>query len=264
LNKSTEDNILIGLDLENEGKIDDAIDYYENLIKTETYVNFALTNLASIRNKYSKPGINDYFEKIISGHDKHYGKVKKLMGDIFLQNDQFDNAIMAYNDVITNSPKDYDGINARFEKLFGYLHIKNNISMAAKILLELKGMNLTDSEQLLRFQIADNFIHGAGSGSNVDIKLQDNLTPTEFSLSQNFPNPFNPVTMIRYQILKPGMVTLKVYDILGREVATLVNGNKIEGTYDISFDASKLTSGIYIYQLIANNYISSKKMILLK
>jgi Secretion system C-terminal sorting domain len=88
--------------------------------------------------------------------------------------------------------------------------------------------------------------------------------PEKYSLEQNYPNPFNPSTTIKYQIPKPGIVTLKVYDILGKEVATLVSENKIEGTYDITFDASRFTSGVYIYQLRANDYVSSKKMILLK
>src|ERR1035437_1985244 len=88
--------------------------------------------------------------------------------------------------------------------------------------------------------------------------------PKHFSLSQNYPNPFNPITIINYQIPKPGLVTLKVYDILGREVTTLVNENKIAGTYDFTFNASRFTSGVYIYQLRVNDFVSSKKMILLK
>ena len=88
--------------------------------------------------------------------------------------------------------------------------------------------------------------------------------PKHFSLSQNYPNPFNPITIINYQIPKPGLVTLKVYDILGKEVTTLVNENKIAGTYDFTFNASRFTSGVYIYQLRVNDFVSGKKMILLK
>jgi hypothetical protein len=83
-------------------------------------------------------------------------------------------------------------------------------------------------------------------------------------LYQNYPNPFNPETTIKYQIPTPGLVTLKVYDILGREVSTLVNENKIEGSYDFTFNATRFPSGVYIYQLRVNDYVSSKKMILLK
>jgi tetratricopeptide (TPR) repeat protein len=264
MNKSTADDVLVGLDLENEGKIDDAIDFYKNLINNDNYVYFALTNLVAIKNKYSRPEINDYFVNILNSHNKHYGKVKKLMGDICLQNNQFDDAVKAYTEVITNSSTDYDAINARFELLFGYLHIKNNTTLASKLLSELKGMNLTDAEHLIRLQIAYNFINGKGTGMKKNVIPQNNIMPTTYLLYQNYPNPFNPTTTIKYQIPKPGMVSLKVYDILGREMATLVNGNKVEGTYDISFDASRLTNGIYIYQLKVNDYVSNKKMILLK
>lgn len=88
--------------------------------------------------------------------------------------------------------------------------------------------------------------------------------PLTYSLEQNYPNPFNPTTTIRYQIPKEGMVTLKVYDILGAEVATLVNEEKTAGKYEVSFNASSLASGVYIYKLLADEFISVKKMVLLK
>ncbi len=91
-----------------------------------------------------------------------------------------------------------------------------------------------------------------------------NEVPTTYELSQNFPNPFNPVTTINYQLPQNGSVTLKIYDILGKEVATLVNEQKNQGRYSVNFDASKLASGVYIYRLQVNDYVSSKKMLLLK
>ncbi|MEW6701374.1 MAG: T9SS type A sorting domain-containing protein, partial [Bacteroidota bacterium] len=97
-----------------------------------------------------------------------------------------------------------------------------------------------------------------------------NELPTEYSIS-NYPNPFNPSTTINYQLPQDGMVTIKVYDMLGCEVATLVNENKPAGYYKVNFDASKLTSGVYIYTIRAtaqagqaNNYVQSKKMLLMK
>ena len=96
------------------------------------------------------------------------------------------------------------------------------------------------------------------------LKNEPGLIPIVWKLEQNFPNPFNPSTTINYQISKPGLVTLKIYDILGREIATLINENKIAGFYEFNYNASKLASGIYIYQLKSDNFVSSKKMILLK
>ena len=86
----------------------------------------------------------------------------------------------------------------------------------------------------------------------------------KYALSQNYPNPFNPVTRIEYKIPKAGNVELKVYDILGREVAQLVNGYKNAGTYTVNFDAHRFASGVYIYRLISSSFVSVKKMMLLK
>ena len=89
-------------------------------------------------------------------------------------------------------------------------------------------------------------------------------TPTGFELEQNYPNPFNPSTTIRYSLPLAGNVTLKVYNALGQEIATLVNGHQKAQNYEVTFDASNLASGIYIYSLQTENFNQSKKMVLLK
>ena len=91
-----------------------------------------------------------------------------------------------------------------------------------------------------------------------------NEIPDNYLLSQNYPNPFNPVTKISYAIPKSGFVTLKVYDILGKELVTLVNGNKNAGSYIVDFDASALTSGVYFYKLEVNGFVDTKKMMVIK
>lgn len=93
---------------------------------------------------------------------------------------------------------------------------------------------------------------------------KDSAMLSSFVMYQNYPNPFNPTTTIRYQIPQDGHISLKVYDMLGREVAHLVNEVKRAGEYTVSFDGSKLSSGVYIYKLIGNNVNLSKKMILMK
>lgn len=89
-------------------------------------------------------------------------------------------------------------------------------------------------------------------------------SPIGFELAQNYPNPFNPSTTINFSIPHKGNVTLKVFDILGNEVATLINEEKPAGEYEVEFDGSILTSGIYFYQMKAGNFIQTKKMIYLK
>jgi hypothetical protein len=119
------------------------------------------------------------------------------------------------------------------------------------------------STELVTVWIDDVSISESKIGTTA-VKENNNIIPSKFYLLQNYPNPFNPSTTIKYQMPKPGLVTLKVYDILGKEIINLVNENKIAGFYEVNFDASKLPSGIYIYQLKVNDFVSNKKMILLK
>ncbi|MHB9010653.1 MAG: T9SS type A sorting domain-containing protein [Ignavibacteriaceae bacterium] len=88
--------------------------------------------------------------------------------------------------------------------------------------------------------------------------------PDGFSLSQNYPNPFNPTTSINYSIPKASFVSIKVYDVLGNEVALLVNEEKPAGNYGVTFDAGKLSSGVYFYKMQAGNFVETKKLIVMK
>ncbi|MCH8034597.1 MAG: T9SS type A sorting domain-containing protein [Bacteroidetes bacterium] len=96
------------------------------------------------------------------------------------------------------------------------------------------------------------------------VSVETEIAPTEFMLFQNYPNPFNPTTTVRYGIPELSFVTLKIYDVLGSEIANLVNEEKPIGSYEVEFDATALTSGIYFYKLQARNYIETKKMLLMK
>ncbi len=98
----------------------------------------------------------------------------------------------------------------------------------------------------------------------VDVNDENEQYPKKFYLEQNYPNPFNPTTTISYSIPKRGLVQLKVYDILGKEVATLVNEEKPAGNYSVKFSGSDLPSGVYFYTLRVNNFVQSRKMILLR
>jgi hypothetical protein len=83
-------------------------------------------------------------------------------------------------------------------------------------------------------------------------------------LSQNYPNPFNPSTNIQFSIVRRQLTIVKVFDVLGREVATLVNEVKEPGTYTVQFNASSLASGVYFYRLQAGDFVQTKKLVLLK
>ncbi|MGB5895882.1 MAG: T9SS type A sorting domain-containing protein, partial [Ignavibacteriaceae bacterium] len=94
--------------------------------------------------------------------------------------------------------------------------------------------------------------------------IEVEFVPTEFTLYQNYPNPFNPATKIKYSIPKESEVTVKVFDILGAEVITLLNEEKEAGVYEVDFNAQRLASGVYFYRLQAGSFIEAKKMVLMK
>ena len=90
------------------------------------------------------------------------------------------------------------------------------------------------------------------------------LIPTHFVLNPNFPNPFNPSTIITFSIPKQSHVTLRVYDVLGREVASLLDETRPVGSYAVQFDASRLPSGVYFYRWQAGEFVETKKMVLMR
>ena len=128
--------------------------------------------------------------------------------------------------------------------------------------------NLTNSElTILIDEGNDGTIDDTIFVKNQATNVQDEgslLSPNSYNLTQNYPNPFNPTTTINYSIPQSGNVLLKVYDILGNEVATLVNEEKNAGVFSVTFDATGLSSGIYFYRMQAGNFIQTRKMLILK
>ncbi|HMQ70565.1 MAG TPA: T9SS type A sorting domain-containing protein, partial [Ignavibacteria bacterium] len=102
------------------------------------------------------------------------------------------------------------------------------------------------------------------NGGTIDIQNINSTVPSEFVLKQNYPNPFNPNTIISYEIARNGFVSLKVFDILGKEVKTFVNENQNAGNYNVEFNGLNLPSGIYFYKLTVNDFSETKRMVLLK
>lgn len=100
--------------------------------------------------------------------------------------------------------------------------------------------------------------------TSIDVEEYSPITPTQFSLEQNYPNPFNPATIIKFSVPQKSFVSLKIFDVLGKEVQTLVEEEKSEGTYEVTFDAANLPSGVYFYTMQTDNFLSTKKLIVLK
>ncbi len=156
----------------------------------------------------------------------------------------------------------------------GQLEIESSSVSYTDFNLETNLNNIQPDSVTLQFQIISNSVTDPGIGSfalidnltfnqTSDVTLIDQL-PQEYSLEQNYPNPFNPATTIQYSIPQRSNVILKVYDVLGNEVATLVNEEKDNGVYSVSFNAAKFSLGVYFYQLQSGRFSLTKKMSLVK
>jgi len=160
--------------------------------------------------------------------------------NIIQQNPNSEEAVYAEIDIITNA-LNLDTTNSQLGKMGnGKYLVKGTSDYLSKLndILQSKfGINSEEKEQII---------------------------PKEYSLYQNYPNPFNPVTTIKYDLPKDGLVSLEIFDILGRKITTLVEEYRTAGSYEQVFNASSLASGVYVYKLQAGDFISSKKMILLK
>ncbi len=127
-----------------------------------------------------------------------------------------------------------------------------------------------DGSVAFEFQLPDNVVSYRAyrfpwNSAPVDTSAKINIAvPTSFTLDQNYPNPFNLTTVIQYSIPQLMEVSLKVYDVLGREVAILAGGSKPPGYYSVNFDATRFSSGVYFYRFVAGSEVITKKMTLLK
>ena len=115
----------------------------------------------------------------------------------------------------------------------------------------------------LTVEVSDT-VHRVDMGETYNVNADDEANINTFELMQNFPNPFNPSTQIEFTLKESGQVTLKVYNLLGKEVSTLVDGKLSSGIHSAKFDGSNLNSGVYLYTIKTDNFIRTKKMILMK
>jgi hypothetical protein len=131
-----------------------------------------------------------------------------------------------------------------------------------KVKIRLRVEDNVEAEYTIAQIIADETV--LGKTNYTEISYLGELSVETYELAQNYPNPFNPETVIYYQIPESGEVSLKVYDMLGRELRTLVNQTQNQGRYEVKFNARDLASGVYIYRLQVNDFVTSKKMMLVK
>ncbi|PIP78501.1 MAG: hypothetical protein COW85_03930, partial [Ignavibacteria bacterium CG22_combo_CG10-13_8_21_14_all_37_15] len=267
-----EDELMKGILLEQEGKIDEAIDYLKQLVKSKKYGLYALTELAGIKERYGKENVQTYFEDLIKDpNEGNKSRIKKHLAGFYLSKDEDNRAVALFDELKDDKNSKKDNFEGLYEKFNLMLHKKKDIVSAKNLLAEMKNKFVDDEEANIHIATAEMLIsninnnnHALGKKQNETAVSNDNEVIKEYALFNNYPNPFNPVTTITYQLPKDGVVTLKIFDMLGKEVMTLVNEQKEMGRYTVQFDASSLASGMYVYQLRANDYTSTKKMLLLK
>jgi hypothetical protein len=254
--------------LELAGQVDEEIAIYKEIASSEVFGKAALSNLARLQRKYNRTDIDSYFDNLVASNHQYKNHVESILASKALLDGNYSQAMSMYDKVIDADPTGYDGLNAKMGKFLAVLHVANDRAAAAKILDEVKSTAGDNEDLKLKIAAAETLLYGASSGTSegntVPTKNVVEETPKEFVLSANYPNPFNPTTTISYQLPKDGLVCIKIYDALGREVSTLVNESKTKGTYTVSFNAASLPSGLYLYSMKSGNFSSTKKMMLLK
>ena len=258
-----------GFALEKSGKIDEAIMHYKDMAGENIAANAALTQIALLSKKFNKGDIKPFLIELLERKNENESDIIGLLANIALDNGNYDEAMNLYNDIISRFPDSYLALNARLNKVFAALHVEKNVKKAAQILSELEQISITDVGLNQRMQIAREFILKPSSDEYSANKKALHATNagnviTEYALSNNYPNPFNPNTTISFQLPQDVYVKLMIFDALGREVKTLINEKKRKGIYTVKFDGANLPSGVYFYALQAEGFYLTKKMLLVK
>lgn len=223
----------------------------------------------------SLPSLNTYFESepftVNSSSNLIYGVQYGITDSVLCSSALSDNEQINFKvELIDNQTNEilgsFDEVTYTKQNVYQYNNIGYQVNLSGIGNRTVKFRLVTNTNAEFGYSLsnitADQNILAKGNYQVVN--YQCNLTVTEYSLEQNYPNPFNPSTTIKFQLPTDGFVTLKVYDILGNEVTTLINEQKPQGRYEVNFNASSLASGVYIYKIQTGSFISSKKMMLIK
>ena len=244
---------------EYSGEFEDAIEIYKEIVSDYKDSSNATSCLSRIFNCYEKKNSNtseysslqSYFTNIFN--DTSYSETQRNLSEDFLikckvKQNNIEEAISDYNTIYNNNQNTAKGIHALINK---------------EILSAGSGDNLGGNDNIELRQNRINEILNSLIQKRNNVLKNINTQAESFSL-QNHPNPFNPITKINFQLPTSGNVKLKIYDITGKEVATLINEFKQSGRYSVAFDASNLSSGVYYYRIESGNIFEIKKMILIK
>lgn len=260
------------------GRYDEAMVLLRTIIADPllpSYVrNWAVGQLLPVAVHVSNPNLSMYLRTVGQAYPELRRKVRAVLPRSYLFERSGQNAIAAYDSNIQRYPNSSLHCEGLYGKFVLALYTDGDTTQARTLYTALVSTFPSSAERYLAEVQLANYHTGTGatiqgmqsiSGTNSTTENSvGSRLPEKFDLSQNYPNPFNPSTVIRYQIPEASYVSLRIYDVLGREVATLVDEAKDAGYYEAVFDASSLSSGMYFYRMQAGEFVSVKKLMVLK
>ena len=262
------DSLLIAVQLRDQKKAKDAKKILKAYLSSHPADQAAYVYLYSCADSETTPEIIQFFKALpIQAAVDH----KLLLSRLFLMEGDYSSAKQVNDGIISAYPNTARAVRADLNNLEIALYFENDVNKASAILKRVENqaqfstpMEISTAEATLKFYVDPKTGQmpniNAGQGNDLIVSV----SPITDGLLENYPNPFNPSTSIQYKIAESNHVTLKVYDVLGRVVATLVDGYIEDGNHSVTFDASRLSSGIYFYELRAGHFRSVKKMLLIK
>lgn len=266
------DSLSAGTQLRSQGKFKEAKDFFKSYLGRHPDNQAAYVYLYSCADTGTTPDIVEYFKSLPKQAARAH---KLLLANLYLREGNTQAAKNVNNDIIAANPKTSLAERAKLNNFYIALYNDNDPQTASSILNDIEQssslsttMEISDAEHSLAVYVGPK----TGTMPRASFKRSANssqdLTTSDLQeqsgLLENYPNPFNPSTTIRYQLPKPGMVSVKVYDVLGQEVATLVNSYQESGTHTVNFNGDHLASGIYFYRLTAPGITIVKKMLMTK
>ncbi len=250
------------------GEIESSESYYDQVINSDTTLT---EKLKAYKRKYEIGRLLNRDENYFEGLRNTYQSLaeatsdtldKKILNQLAIlclpAQQEYLPAINEFDEIIQQNPNTEEAVYAEIDAVTTALLVEGNDSTLQKSSV---GRYLVKGKENYLNKLSGIFTKNFGTNKEEEEK---EIVPTEYTLYQNYPNPFNPTTTIKYDIPNTGEVSVVIYDILGRRIKELINTKQQAGRYEIQFNASNLASGVYLYQLRTNDYVNTKKMILLK
>ncbi len=250
------------------GDIESSESYYDQVVSSDTTLpvkkeafsrKYEIGKLLGRGEEYFDDLRNIYLSLVQSTSDLLQIKIFNQLSTLCLSaKTDYIPAIGEFDQIVQQNPNTEEAAYAEIDALTTSLLVEGNDSSlhkgpSGKYLVKGKNDYHNRLNQIMRKHF--------GSGNT---ETEKEIIPTEYTLYQNYPNPFNPITTIKYDLPNTGEISVIIYDILGRKVKELVNTKQLAGRYEVKWDALRVASGVYLYQLRTNDYVNTKKMILLK